>query len=72
MAEVGAGIARTATIVHGSMGFTDLLGLHYRFKGIGINRRILGGRELLRIEATQMQSLLNELPQLNYRLFNRD
>jgi alkylation response protein AidB-like acyl-CoA dehydrogenase len=44
LSEVGTFIARTATEVHGGMGFTDLLGLHYWFKRIGatINRQLLG------------------------------
>ena len=32
VAEVGKFVAKTATEVHGGMGFTDLLGLHYWFK----------------------------------------
>ena len=35
LSEVAHDIARTATQVHGGMGFTDLLGLHYWFKRIG-------------------------------------
>lgn len=54
------------------MGLTYLLGLHYWFKEIGINPQILGGQEIVRIEATQVQGRLNGQPQLNYRLFNRD
>lgn len=49
-------IAKTATEVHGGMGFTDLLGLHYWFKRIGINRQLLGGPELIREEAAQLQN----------------
>src|SRR3546814_14103864 len=41
--EVGLFVARTATEVHGGMGFTDLLGLHYWFKRIGFARQVLGG-----------------------------
>ena len=55
MQEVGKFVARTATEVHGGMGFTDLLGLHYWFKRIGANRQLLGGPEKLRAEAAELQ-----------------
>ncbi|MEO0981684.1 MAG: acyl-CoA dehydrogenase family protein [Pseudomonadota bacterium] len=55
LAEIGAFIARTATEVHGGMGFTDLLGLHYWFKRIGANRQLFGGPEQLRDEAARLQ-----------------
>lgn len=55
LSEVGTFVARTATEVHGGMGFTDLLGLHYWFKRIGFNRQILGGPERLRGEAAVLQ-----------------
>ncbi|MBO6634239.1 acyl-CoA dehydrogenase family protein [Parvibaculum sp.] len=54
-AEVGRFVARTATEVHGGMGFTDLLGLHYWFKRIGLDRQLLGSPERLRHEAAAMQ-----------------
>lgn len=57
LAEVGSFIARTATEVHGGMGFTDLLGLHYWFKRIGLNRQLLGSAERAREEAAQLQGL---------------
>lgn len=53
--EVGRFVARTATEVHGGIGFTDLLGLHYWFKRIGLNRHLLGGPERIRHLAAQMQ-----------------
>jgi hypothetical protein len=37
------------------MGFTDLLGLHYWFKRIGLARQILGGPERVRKEAAEIQ-----------------
>lgn len=52
--EVGRFVARTATEVHGGMGFTDLLGLHYWFKRIGVNRQILGGPEQVRLDAARL------------------
>jgi len=53
--EVGHFVARTATEVHGGMGFTDLLGLHYWFKRVGLNRQLLGGPERVRHLAAAMQ-----------------
>ncbi|HEX7035129.1 MAG TPA: acyl-CoA dehydrogenase family protein [Pseudomonadales bacterium] len=57
LAEVGKFVAKTATEVHGGMGFTDLLGLHYWFKRIGYNRQMLGAPELLRDEAARALGL---------------
>ena len=53
--EVHRFVARTSTEVHGGMGFTDLLGLHYWFKRIGFDRQILGGPEAVRAEAAVQQ-----------------
>ncbi|HWD27831.1 MAG TPA: acyl-CoA dehydrogenase family protein [Rhizomicrobium sp.] len=53
--EVGTFVARTATEVHGGMGFTDLLGLHYWFKRIGFDRQALGGPERARHDAAVAQ-----------------
>ena len=50
ISEVGTFVAKTATEVHGGMGFTDLVGLHYWFKRIGFNRQVLGSPERLREE----------------------
>ena len=58
IAEVGKFVAKTATEVHGGMGFTDLLGLHYWFKRIGANRQLLGGPERLREEAARAQGFV--------------
>lgn len=55
--DVGRFVARTATEVHGGMGFTDLLGLHFSFKRIAFNRAMLGGPERLREEAARLQNL---------------
>lgn len=54
-AETGRFVARTATEVHGGMGFTDLLGLHYWFKRIGLDRQLLGSPERVREEAARLQ-----------------
>tara|TARA_R110002110_G_scaffold239506_9_gene455480 strand:+ start:900 stop:1994 length:1095 start_codon:yes stop_codon:yes gene_type:complete len=53
--EVGRFVARTATEVHGGMGFTDLVGLHYWFKRIGLDRQLLGSPERVRQAAAVMQ-----------------
>ena len=58
LAEVGKFVAKTATEVHGGMGFTDLVGLHYWFKRIGANRQLLGAPELVREEAARVQGLV--------------
>ena len=55
LAEVGRFVARTATEVHGGMGITDLLGLHYWFKRIGFDRQLLGAPEIVREEAAAVQ-----------------
>ncbi|MBV1882860.1 MAG: acyl-CoA/acyl-ACP dehydrogenase [Pseudomonadales bacterium] len=55
LSEVGRFVARTSTEVHGGMGFTDLLGLHYWFKRIGLDRQLLGAPELIREEAAVAQ-----------------
>lgn len=55
LSEVGRFVARTATEVHGGMGFTDLMGLHYWFKRVGFNRQVLGTPERVREEAAKVQ-----------------
>ena len=55
LSEVGQFVTRTATEVHGGMGFTDLVGLHYWFKRAGFNRQLLGSPELLRERAAREQ-----------------
>ncbi|MEP1470050.1 MAG: acyl-CoA dehydrogenase family protein [Halieaceae bacterium] len=59
LAEVGKFVAKTSTEVHGGMGFTDLVGLHYWFKRIGFNRQLLGSPELVRDEAAMAQGFLD-------------
>ena len=56
VSEVASSIAKTATEVHGGMGFTDELGLHYWFKRIGMNRQLLGGVDTVREEAANLQN----------------
>ena len=57
LSEVSRFVARTATEVHGGMGFTDLAGLHYWFKRVGLSRQLLGGPERVREMAARMQGL---------------
>jgi alkylation response protein AidB-like acyl-CoA dehydrogenase len=58
VSEVGTFVARTATEVHGGIGFTDELGLHLWFKRIGANRQLLGTPDRLREEAVRLQQLI--------------
>ncbi len=58
ISEVGTFVAKTATEVHGGMGFTDLVGLHYWFKRIGFNRQMLGSPESVREDAARAQALV--------------
>ncbi len=55
MGEVGQFIARTSTEVHGGMGFTHEMGLHYFFKRIGVNRQLLGNPDQVRQHAAALQ-----------------
>ena len=55
VAEVGQQVAKTSIEVHGGMGFTDEMGLHYWFKRIGLNRQLLGSPELVREEVAKLQ-----------------
>ena len=55
LGDVAREVSRMATEVHGGMGFTDLLGLHFWFKRIAFNRQILGGPERCREEAAILQ-----------------
>lgn len=57
LGEVGQFVTRTATEVHGGMGFTDLVGLHYWFKRAGFNRQLLGSPEWNRDRAGALQGL---------------
>ena len=58
LSEIGRFVARTSTEVHGGIGMTDLLGLHYWFKRIGQNRQLLGGPERVREIAARAQGLV--------------
>ncbi len=60
LAEAGREVSRSATEVHGGMGFTDLLGLHYWFKRVSFNRQVLGGPERCRHDAALAQGWISE------------
>ena len=55
LSEIGPFIVRTATEVHGGIGFTDEQNLHYWFKRVGVDRQLLGSPELLREQAARLQ-----------------
>ena len=57
ISEVAKMVSKKATEVHGGMGFTDLLGLHFWFKRIGLNRQLLGAPEIVRNDAAKAQGL---------------
>jgi alkylation response protein AidB-like acyl-CoA dehydrogenase len=59
LSEVSRFVARTATEVHGGMGITDLLGLHFAFKRVGLDRQLLGGPERVRDIAAGLQGLVS-------------
>lgn len=56
LGDVGREVARLSTEVHGGMGFTELLGLHYWLKRIAFNRQLLGAPERCREEAAVVQA----------------
>ena len=51
LAEIGTAIVRTATEVHGGIGFTSDHDLHLWFKRVGLDRSLLGSPEIARAEA---------------------
>jgi len=55
LGDVGREVSRMATEVHGGIGFTDVLGLHFWLKRIAFNRQVLGSAELCRQQAAQLQ-----------------
>jgi alkylation response protein AidB-like acyl-CoA dehydrogenase len=55
LSDVGTTVLRTATEVHGGIGFTDEYDLHLWFKRVELNRQLLGGPELLRERAAHLQ-----------------
>jgi alkylation response protein AidB-like acyl-CoA dehydrogenase len=57
VSEIGREIASVSTQVHGGIGWTDEQNLHFWFKRIGTARHLLGGPELLRQRAAELQGL---------------
>ena len=57
VSEIGREIASVATQVHGGIGWTDEQNLHFWYKRIGVARHLLGGPELLRARAAELQGL---------------
>ena len=57
LTERSVALTSDAVQVHGGMGFTDLVGLHYWFKRIGANRQWLGAPEFVREEAAILQGI---------------
>jgi alkylation response protein AidB-like acyl-CoA dehydrogenase len=62
LSEIGPWIVRTATEVHGGIGFTDEQNLHYWFKRVGVDRQLLGSPAALREEAARLQGWIEEEP----------
>ena len=57
IAEAARFVSRAATEVHGGIGITDELGLHFWFKRIAWAYQAMGSPERLREEAAQLQQL---------------
>jgi alkylation response protein AidB-like acyl-CoA dehydrogenase len=55
LAEVATFVARTATEVHGGIGFTDACDLQFWFKRVALGRQLLGGPARLRARAAELQ-----------------
>jgi alkylation response protein AidB-like acyl-CoA dehydrogenase len=55
LAEVGSFVLKTATEVHGGIGFTDACDLHFWFHRAALDRQLLGGPEKLRARAAALQ-----------------
>ncbi|WP_346778746.1 acyl-CoA dehydrogenase family protein [Burkholderia sp. Ac-20353] len=58
MSDAGRFVARTAIEVHGGIGITDELGLHYWFKRLALDRVLYGGPEQVRRHAAALQGLI--------------
>jgi alkylation response protein AidB-like acyl-CoA dehydrogenase len=59
LGDAGRFVARTATEVHGGIGITDMLGLHYWYKRIGANRPLLGSPERMREHAARIHGFVS-------------
>jgi alkylation response protein AidB-like acyl-CoA dehydrogenase len=60
LAEAARFVARAAIEVHGGVGITDELGLHFWFKRIGWSYQALGSPSKLREDAAAMQNVTSE------------
>ena len=58
LAEVGTSLVKTATEVHGGIGFTEEYDLHFFFKRVALDRQLLGGPDYLRDRAARVQGWL--------------
>jgi alkylation response protein AidB-like acyl-CoA dehydrogenase len=56
LAEASRFVSRAATEVHGGMGITDALGLHYWFKRNAWSYQAFGSPERLREQAARLQT----------------
>ena len=59
LSDIGTRVVRSATEVHGGIGFTAEHDLHLWFKRAGLNRQLLGGPTTLRRSAAQLAGLLS-------------
>jgi alkylation response protein AidB-like acyl-CoA dehydrogenase len=55
LSDVATFVLRTATEVHGGIGFTDECDLHFWFHRVALDRQLLGGPEKLRGHAAALQ-----------------
>ena len=55
LAEVGTVLLKTATEVHGGIGFTDEYDLHFFFKRVALDRQLLGTADQMRERAATLQ-----------------
>ena len=55
LAEVGTVLLKTATEVHGGIGFTDEYDLHFFFKRVALDRQLLGSPDQMRERAARLQ-----------------
>lgn len=55
MSDVATFVLRSATEVHGGIGFTDECDLHFWFHRVALDRQLLGGPEKLRARAAALQ-----------------
>jgi alkylation response protein AidB-like acyl-CoA dehydrogenase len=64
LAEIGTEVVKTATEVHGGIGFTYEHDLHLWFKRVGLDRQLLGSPQILRARAAGLQGWGTPSPSL--------